>query len=163
MDDLYMMSIMPNMPIMSFINLDKIEQIRSYRPLLTKKAGIYAFYNTINRKQYIGGAVDLYKRLTEHLTGVKSNKPLQSAFHKYGLHSFVFYIYEFCDKTNTSINALEDKYIQKFDFINLYNIKPFATSLLGYKHTEEAINKMKERFLIKENHPFYEKKTYRGN
>lgn len=36
---------------------------------------------------------------------------------------------------------------------NLYNYKREATSSLGYKHTIEAISKMKKRFLIKSNRP----------
>lgn len=33
-----------------------------------------------------------------------------------------------------------------------------ATSLLGYRHTDEAIQKMTERFKDKNNHPMYGKK-----
>lgn len=40
----------------------------------------------------------------------------------------------------------------------MYNYKSEATSSLGYKHTIEAIDKMKKRFLNKANHPMYGKK-----
>jgi hypothetical protein len=41
----------------------------------------------------------------------------------------------------------------------LYNFKKTATSMLGYKHTEEALLKMAERYKNKENHPFFFGKT----
>ena len=37
-------------------------------------------------------------------------------------------------------------------------MKPEATSSLGYKHTDEAIQKMIERFKDKNNHPMYGRK-----
>ena len=39
----------------------------------------------------------------------------------------------------------------------LYNFATVATSLLGYKHTIEAIAKMKARFANPANHPMYGK------
>jgi group I intron endonuclease len=39
----------------------------------------------------------------------------------------------------------------------IYNFKLEADSMKGYKHTEEAILKMKNRFKNKLNHPFYGK------
>jgi group I intron endonuclease len=53
--------------------------------LLKNKGGIYCFINTIDNKQYIGSAKDLYLRLLEHLACKKSNVALQRAIEKYGL------------------------------------------------------------------------------
>lgn len=39
----------------------------------------------------------------------------------------------------------------------LFNFKRVANSLLGYKHTQSAIRKMKSRFIVKQNHPMYGK------
>jgi hypothetical protein len=44
-------------------NLTDLQKLTVYRPLLSHMQGIYAFKNTINSKQYIGSAQDLYKRL----------------------------------------------------------------------------------------------------
>lgn len=55
---------------------------------------------------------------------------------------------------NSQLTDLETKYIGKFKFSMLYNFKKTATSMLGYKHTEEALLKMIERYKNKENHPF---------
>ena len=47
---------------------------------------------------------------------------------------------------------LETKYLSFFDLNSLYNFKSIASSMLGYKHTEEAKSKM--RILNKgKNHP----------
>jgi len=44
-----------------------------------------------------------------------------------------------------------------FDFASLYNFKRTATSMLGYKHTEQALLKMIARHKDKKNHPFFGK------
>ena len=41
----------------------------------------------------------------------------------------------------------------------LYNFKAIATSMLGYKHTEDARKKMIEFYKDKENHPMFGKNT----
>ena len=92
----------------------------------------------------------------------KSNIALQKAFVKYGLDQFKFCIYEYftyeskiiCQKALTD---LETSYILRFDFDSLYNFKATATSSLGYKHTEEAILKMRDYYIDKNNHPMFGK------
>jgi group I intron endonuclease len=56
------------------------------------------------------------------------------------------------------LTDIETEVIKSFPFEDLYNYKREATSSLGYKHTIEAIEKMKKRFLNKANHPMYGKK-----
>lgn len=86
-------------------------------------------------------------RLNEHLNNKKSNIALQNALTKYGLDKFNFCVYEyftFVNKTisNKALTNLETKYISIFNFDTLYNFKSTATSMLGYKHTQEAKLKM---------------------
>ena len=147
-------------PVKVFNDLDKLESIKSFRSSLKGKSGIYGVYNTANKKQYIGSARDLYTRLLEHIVGNKSNKALQRAIKIYGLNKFRFVIYERHPEgdranTGTQLTDLETQYIGKFKFSMLYNFKKTATSMLGYKHTEEALLKMVERYKNKENHPFF--------
>jgi group I intron endonuclease len=111
----------------------------------------------------IGSAVNLYLRIIEHLNNRKSNIALHKAITKYGLNNFNLYIYEYLDSDINSVNLknlteLETKYISLFNFDTLYNFKAIATSMLGYKHTEEAIAKMIKRLEKKENHPMFGKK-----
>jgi len=86
--------------------------LQSFYVDLKNKQGVYSFYNTVNKKQYIGSSEDLYKRMTEHITGVKSNIALQKAMEKYGLNNFHFYIYAFYTNQNITLLDLETQYIQ---------------------------------------------------
>lgn len=144
-----------------FDKLDK-DSILSYRNLLKDKGGVYCFINTINNKQYIGSAKDLYLRLIEHLANKKSNIALQNAIEKYGLDKFNFGIYEYFSYDNKFesgkfLTDLETSYIEKFDFDCLYNFMRTANSFAGYKHTEEAKLKMTNWYQNKHNHPMYGK------
>jgi len=58
------------------------------------------------------------------------------------------------------LTDVETETINSFPFDQLYNFKKEAKSMLGYKHTAEAIAKMKLRLFDKNNHPMYGKKTY---
>jgi group I intron endonuclease len=56
------------------------------------------------------------------------------------------------------LTDIETEVIKSFPFDNLFfNFKKEANSPLGYKHTIEAINKMKDRFKDKNKHPMYGK------
>lgn len=147
------------LPKKVFNCLDNTKIVKSYRDLLKDKSGIYSLYNEINGKQYIGSAKDLYLRLLEHIIGKKSNRSLQNALKKYGLNNFTFQVLEYVNKPviNKNLTDLETKYIAKFDFKNLYNFKSISTSMLGYKHTPEALLKMIKRFENKTNHPMFGK------
>lgn len=152
-------------PILTISNLQDKDNVLSKRELLLNKGGIYSFINKTNGKQYIGSAKDLYTRLNEHLSKRKSNSALQAAILKHGLHNFYFCIYEYFssalrENKATSFKLLTDletMYIKKFEFSNLYNFMINATSLEGYKHTDEAKKKMVKRFEDKTNHPLWGK------
>lgn len=136
--------------------------VDSYKEILKNKGGVYSFINTVNGKQYIGSAKDFYIRLNEHLNNKKSNVSLQKAFNKYGLDKFNWVIYEYFSYetkilSNEGLTKLETSYIKAFDFSTLYNMKREASSMLGYKHTDEAIQKMIERYKDKTNHPMFGK------
>lgn len=137
--------------------------IKSLRNVLTNKGRIYYFINTTNGNQYIGSAKDFYIRLNEHLNNRKSNIILQKAFNKYGLENFNWIIYEYFSYgtkilSGEDLTKLETSYIKYFDFYTLYNMKREASSMLGYKHTDAAIQKMIQRFKDSTNHPMFGKK-----
>lgn len=150
-------------PIKTLDNLHDDNVILSYNELLRNKAGIYCFHNTVNGKRYIGSAKNLYLRLSEHISNRKSNKALQNAFLKHGLDKFNFCVYEYFTYhskvvSHKALMDLETSYIEKHPFDMLYNFMKTATSLTGYKHTDEAKLKMLNRFKDKFNHPMYGKK-----
>lgn len=149
-------------PVFTLNNLQIKENVLNNRNLLINRGGVYSFLNNTNGKQYIGSAKDLYLRLNEHLSKRKSNRALQFAILKYGLENFSFCIYEYFtyenkENSNKLLTDLETSYIKKFNFSTLYNYMQTATSLQGYKHSEEAKLKMIKRLENKVNHPFWGK------
>lgn len=99
---------------------------------------------------------NIYHRFSEHVAGEKTNVRLWRSIQKYGLGSFSFQILEFLALSN-NITDIETSYISKVPVDILFNFKTLATSILGYKHTEEAREKIRKRFIDKQNHPMYKR------
>lgn len=137
-----------------YTNLDDIEKVKTYRDL-QNKSGIYSFINLKDGMQYIGSTICFYTRMLQHVKGVpfKSNIRLQNAMNKHGRENFIFVIYEYAPCVNPDILELEDTYINNFDFDKLYNICKFASSTLGFRHSEETRAKMRERMLNPDYNP----------
>nr|YP_009763330.1 GIY-YIG endonuclease [Metarhizium rileyi]QIS49119.1 GIY-YIG endonuclease [Metarhizium rileyi] len=145
-----------NISPIALLTLKDKNYINSFREVLKGKGGIYSF---INNKQYIGSVKDLYIRLNEHLNNKKSNVHLQRAIIKYELDKFNWVVYEYFSYinkiiSNEDLTTLETSYIKSFNPTTLYNFKLNANSRLGYIHTVE---KMKEYYKDKNNHPMYGK------
>ena len=109
------------------------------------KSGIYEIRSKLDNKTYIGSSQDLDLRKKQHFNSLKSNKHqnnhLQRAYNKYGIFNFEFSILEECD-----INVLiikEQFYIDNSKFI-LYNLKPEASGMRGYKHSEKCKKSIRE-------------------
>lgn len=68
-----------------------------------------------------------------------------------------YFLYESKLVSNKALTDLETSYIKKYPFNNLYNFKQIATSMSGYKHTDEAKFKRLNRFENKANHPMFGK------
>jgi hypothetical protein len=74
-----------------------------------------------------------------------------------------FVIYYWHTDPFVNLTEIETVVIKSFSFENLYvaaplgssNFKKEANSSLGYKHTIDAIHKMKLRFKNKSNHPMF--------
>jgi len=107
------------------------------------KSGIYAIINEVNGKFYVGSAVNIRKRWTNHISdlrkGIHRNKHLRRAWKKYGEESFKFRVLE-------SVENKEDLLGREQYWMDLlkpkYNILPTAGSSLGYKRTEESKQKV---------------------
>lgn len=109
--------------------------------------GIYGFLCKVNQKIYIGSSTNLVNRFKEHIKGRKSNVILQKNIKLYGLNNFYFIIFKsYSMDYQVSLIDFENKYISYFKPMNLYNLKLIASSMLGYKHTIEARQKMIDRF-----------------
>jgi group I intron endonuclease len=138
------LSSLPLNPVLEIDNLHLTDLLRAALLPLKGVCGIYCIICTVTGAMYIGSAVDLSKRLSEHLFySGKSNDHLQKALSLYGLGSFKIQILEFCE-----IGVLEDR--EQF-YLNWlfsqpaelrYNFCPEVSTRLGTKHTEGAKQKI---------------------
>lgn len=106
-------------------------------------SGIYTIRNTVNNKIYVGSAVKLSRRFSEHKTSLSrkanANAKLQMAWNKYGADAFVFDVVEVVvDKRD--LICREQHWIDALRSAapDLYNISPTAGSSLGVKHSAET-------------------------
>lgn len=94
---------------------------------LRNKIGIYKILNTQNNKFYIGSSINLYHRLHQHLSKLRSNShtnsKLQNSWNKYKEENFIIEIMEECDKD--IVREKEINYINllkpEFNLINDFN------------------------------------------
>lgn len=89
----------------------------------------------------------------------KSNINLQKVFNKYGIDKFNWVIYDYFSLETKIISnkGLTDLDIRAFYFSTLYNFKSEATSMLNYKHKDEAKKKKIEHYKDNNYHPMYGK------
>jgi group I intron endonuclease len=110
------------------------------------KSGIYRW---VNNKTYVGSGVNLTKRLRSYFNEKELNKnprPIHDALIKYGLDNFTLEILEYCSKTY--IIEREQFYLNLL--VPDYNILKYAYSLLGFKHSQETIDKLKDKIISSE-------------
>ena len=153
---------------------DPLNQRDSIRKENNGKIDIYCWINKKTEKFYIGSGDPLYLRISDYYQAwyylSHSNLYIVRALFKYGMNNFSLVILEYC-KSDDLIKC-EQKWIDKFK--PEYNINPTAGNTKGYKHTIEAIEKIREAALgrkhtedvknlmsksrMGENNPFYGKK-----
>jgi len=121
-----------------------------------KYPGIYTISNNIDGKMYIGKAVNIHTRMSQHRLYLKKNKHsnehLQRAWNKYGESAFKFELLVKCEE--------EHLYSEEHYWCNMlnvhneeigYNIVKFAGRTDGYKHDEVTKKKMSEHWKKKWN------------
>lgn len=142
------------------LNVIPIKPLKTYNDLsntnllkkdLSKLGGVYGFIHVKSSKRYIGSSSNLYSRIMDHIKSRNSNLRLQRSIKKYGLKSFKIVIYYFHTDPAVSLKEIETKIISAFPSASLFNFKKEANSMLKYKHTKQAIEKMKSRFKNKIN------------
>ena len=113
-------------------------------------SGIYGIKNIINKKTYVGSAVNIKKRWKQHISSLNihrhRNRHLQRAWNKYGQNYFKFIVIERCDKNILLIR--EQIFIDKFKSANPkfgYNIHFLAKSPLGIKRSKKFKEKCRKR------------------
>lgn len=112
-------------------------------------SGVYQIYNTVNCKRYIGSSIHIEQRFKEHLRNLRANKHvnshLQSAWNKYGEHSFIFEEVELCEPDQCL--KIEQEYIDYYHAADRkfgYNIDPYADHT-GNTLSEETRKKISEK------------------
>jgi len=112
-------------------------------------SGIYGIININNGKMYIGSAIDFEKRRCEHLRKLRRNchhsRYLQNAWNKYGEDHFKFSLLERVEPSE--LITAEQRFIDGYGMVNLYNVNPTAGSNLGRHWTEETKEKLRKAVL----------------
>jgi group I intron endonuclease len=148
------LNVIPFKPLKTYIDLSDTNLLKRD---LRKLGGVYGLIHVKSSKQYIGSSLNIYSRLQDHIKGKDSNLRLQRSIKKYGLQNFNAVIYYLHKDPAVLLTDIETMVMSAFPFSSLFNFKKEANSMLGYKHTKQAIEKMKSRFVIKTNHPMFGK------
>lgn len=135
-------------PIIKYDNadIDKVKILSDNR----HKLGIYRWTNKNNGNIYVGSSINLSVRFYKYFSLgslAKSNRPIDRALLKYGFSGFSLEILEYCERKETLLER------EQYYMDNLkpeYNIVERAGSTLGYKHTEESLEKMRNFVLSEE-------------
>ena len=107
----------------------------------SKTVGIYAIFNGVNSKAYVGSSCAIGRRFIDHKSKLRNNKHpnphLQSAYNKYGESEFFFFKIEECDQSR--LEEREKFWINSLDSINSgYNIRLECGSNAGIKFNPES-------------------------
>jgi len=108
-------------------------------------SGIYKIQSRIKPERiYIGSAVASNHRWAQHLWLLRRNKhhskKLQRHYNKYGEEDLTFILIAGCDKHDLVI--MEQFYIDAYN--PYFNGCPTAGSSLGFKHSEETLQKLRK-------------------
>lgn len=141
--DLENLNCLTFMPIVCYNDaLSKKKQILSEN---IGKTGIYRWTHLESNKSYVGSSVNLGRRLRNYLNttfishSTRSSMIINKALLKYGYSKFKLEILEYC--TIKDLAKREQYYIDRFS--PEYNVLKIAYSSIGYKHTNESLEKVR--------------------
>lgn len=110
---------------------------------MTTSAGIYTTTHVDSQRVYVGSAVDVRRRWSEHRRqlsgGTHPNRYLQAAWSKYGEAAFAFAVVEPVTDPECLIER-EQAWLDATDSASRdrgFNLTPTAGSLLGFRFTDE--------------------------
>ena len=126
------------------------------------KSGIYIIKNKINNKVYVGKAINIYRRIKDHITALNSkhkneNRHLINSWNKYKRENFEYYVAEYIISDNVeeldqllterelfwmkNLNSLNRKYGYNLRFDS--EGKCFVSDETRDKQSESQINRYK--------------------
>jgi group I intron endonuclease len=116
---------------------------------LPKTPGIYKITNTVNGRFYIGSAVNLARRWTEHQQKLRRGKHANSHLQRSWLaHGGVVFGIEILEHVAALSNLIgrEQFWIDRLQASGPagYNLSPTAHSVLGYRHSPETRKRISE-------------------
>jgi group I intron endonuclease len=136
---------------------------------MEKISGIYSIVHIESGRPYVGSALDIYKRWSEHRSELTynyhDNQRLQHFWNKYGEAAFDFKILELVVDPSLLLSR-EQFWMDKLESHNRdkgFNIRKVAESNFGLKHTEETKEKISQSNLgthkdyVGEGNPFFGK------
>ena len=117
--------------------------------------GIYKITNKVNGKIYVGSSINVFNRWRVHKCCLINNEHhsilLQRAWNRHGEQNFVFEVVEEVSKKEKLIER-EQHYLDVLK--PEYNICKIAGNTLGFKHSEEAKQKISASLKGEKNHNF---------
>ena len=125
---------------------------------ILRVSGIYAIQNTINKKMYVGSAVNIKRRWDRHRAelrcGIHHSVKLQRAWNKYGKDAFAWMILE--EVVKDRLIEREQHWMDRHHAaVAGYNHAARAGSCFGVRHTDETKKKVSEANKLKWSDPVY--------
>lgn len=121
-------------------------------------AGIYLITNKINGHMYVGGSVDIKKRLDNHKRGNDSDtQAIDKAILKYGKENFIYQIITELPADWKVIGEHEKYWINfynTFEDKNHYNLTEGGEGVSGWRHSEDFKKEQSKR-MSGENNPMH--------
>ncbi len=118
-------------PEMMELRVRFIDKAADYK----KVSGIYAIFNSIDDRVYIGSAVSVARRIWLHKTDLNANRHhsqhLQNFYNKYGKDSLGFAFLCETEKVKESLIGMEQHFLNYLK--PAFNISPTAGSNMGTK------------------------------